>query len=134
MIVWDAETMSTGLALIDAQHRMLFDKFNELSGRISEGGAASREAAGEILDFLQFYAVWHFSREEDCMNQYKCPVAAENKQAHKEFTKKFSKFYEQWQSGDMTTQLVTATYVALEEWLLRHVARTDSQLRTCVKK
>ena len=134
MIAWDPDTMSTGLPLIDAQHKMLFEKFNELSERISGGQSASREAAGEVLDFLQFYAVWHFGQEENCMNQYKCPVAAQNKRAHAEFVKTFNKFYEQWQTGDMTPQLVSDTHAHLENWLLEHVARTDSQLRSCVKK
>jgi len=134
MIHWDDDTMSTGVALIDEQHKMLFEKFNELSERISEGGASSREAAGEILDFLQFYTSWHFGQEENCMNQYKCPVASQNKRAHAEFRKTFGQFYEQWQTGSMTMQLVGATHANLENWLLQHVSRTDSQLRSCVKR
>jgi hemerythrin len=131
MIIWD-DSMSMGVSIIDAQHKMLFQKFNEFSEAIS--GTTPREAAGEILDFLQFYATWHFKQEENCMNEYKCPVAAENKQAHAEFVSTFSQFYTQWQTDIMTPKLVSETYMELEKWLVQHVARVDTQLRPCVKK
>jgi hemerythrin len=110
---------------------MLFQKFNEFSEAIS--GTTYLQAAGDILDFLQFYATWHFKQEENCMNEYKCPVAAENKQAHVEFLRTFGQFYTQWQTGNMTPKLASETYVKLEKWLLQHVARVDTQLRSCVK-
>jgi hemerythrin len=131
MITWD-ESMSTGVALIDAQHKMLFQKFNEFSDAISQNKA--REAAAETLDFLQFYATWHFGREEKCMDEYRCPVAAQNKQAHAEFLATFNGFYEQWQAGTINPDLVSKTHQELEKWLVNHVARTDTQLRPCVGK
>jgi hemerythrin len=131
MITWD-ESMSTSVALIDAQHKMLFQKFNEFSEAIS--GTSSREAAAEMLDFLQFYATWHFGREEKCMAEYHCLVAAQNKQAHAEFLSTFRGFYEQWQTGTMKPELVSKTYQELETWLVNHVAHTDTQLRPCVGK
>jgi hemerythrin len=131
MIIWDEETMSTGMPMIDAQHKMLFQKFNEFSTAIS--GNLALKNAGELLDFLQFYAVWHFGQEENCMNEYKCPVAAQNKQAHAEFIQKFSHFYTEWQTGTMTPKLMSETHAELEAWLLKHVAHVDTQLRSCVK-
>jgi hemerythrin len=82
MIIWD-DSMSAGVALIDAQHKTLFRKFNEFSETVSE--VTSREPAAEMLDFLQFYATWHFGREEKCMAENRCPVAAQNKQAMRNF-------------------------------------------------
>jgi hemerythrin len=131
MITWD-ESMSTGVALIDAQHKMLFQKFNEFSETIS--GSTSREAAAEMLDFLQFYATWHFRQEEKCMDEYKCPVAAQNKKAHAEFLSTFGGFYEQWQNGTISPELVRKTHQGLGDWLVNHVSRTDTQLRPCVGK
>ena len=68
------------------------------------------------------------------MAEYHCPAAAQNKQAHAEFLTTFSGFYEQWQSGTMTPELVRKTYQELESWLVNHVALTDTQLRPCVGK
>ena len=60
-------------------------------------------------------------------------VLHSNKQAHAEFIRTFSQFYTQWQIGIMTPQLVSATHMELEQWLVKHVARVDTQLRPCVK-
>ncbi len=130
MIVWD-ESMSTGVSLLDSQHKMLFQKFNEFSEALSD--MTARESAGEMLDFLQFYVTWHFGREEKCMDEYKCPVAAQNKKAHAEFVKKFNQFYKQWQEGTIDTDMVRKTHLELENWLVNHVARVDTQLGPCVK-
>lgn len=127
MIVWD-ESISTGIARLDAQHKMLFQKFNELAEAMA--GTAARDTAGEVLDFLQFYAQWHFEQEEKAMEACQCPAAAENKQAHAEFTRSFGQFYAQWQEGTMTPALVQQTYVELENWLVNHISRIDVQLRT----
>jgi hemerythrin len=131
MIVWDNATMKTGVSIIDEQHKMLFQKFNEFSEAIS--GVTAGDTAGELLDFLQFYATWHFGQEENCMNEHKCPIAAENKKAHAEFLRTFNHFYTEWQTGIMTPKLVRKTHHELEMWLVKHVARTDTQLRSCVK-
>lgn len=129
MIIWD-DSMRTGVTILDEQHKMLFQKFNEFSEALSE--VTARETAGDMLDFLQFYIDWHFGQEERCMHEYKCPIAAKNKQAHAEFVKTFGQFYTQWQEGTMTPELMRQTYTELENWLVHHVLRTDTQLRSCV--
>jgi hemerythrin len=113
MIVWD-ETMSTGDHRLDAQHRMLFQKFNEFSAIIERRGEV-REAAGEVLDFLQFYAIWHFGQEEDCMHRASCPAAASNKNAHAEFSRMFGEFYTRWQENTMDLEMALETHTRLAE-------------------
>ena len=131
MIIWD-DSMSTGLAIIDEQHKMLFQKCNEFSAVISE--ITARETAGEILDFLQFYVTWHFGEEEKSMESYQCPLADENKAAHAEFIRTFHQFYLQWQEGTMTPALAGAAYTELEKWLVNHVIYVDTQLHDYVNK
>ena len=36
MIIWDEETMGTGLPIIDAQHKKLFKEFNEFSEAVAK--------------------------------------------------------------------------------------------------
>ncbi|HWQ45234.1 MAG TPA: bacteriohemerythrin [Longilinea sp.] len=131
MIVWD-ESLSTGVTMIDEQHKMLFQSFNEFSEALTK--VTAREAAGEVLDFLQFYAVWHFKEEEKEMEAANCPAADENKRAHAEFIEIFTRFYTQWQEGIMTLDLAAQSYQQLEKWLVDHVLRVDTQLRTAVKQ
>ena len=131
MITWD-DNMRTGLPDLDAQHKMIIKKFNQFSEAVSSLDA--RKVAGDILDFLQFYAVWHFEREEKYMEQYKCPAAQANKRAHAKFLDQFGQFYEQWQTSNMDLDLVDETYLELEKWIKNHFLGVDTQLRPYVKK
>ncbi|MCC7447227.1 MAG: hemerythrin family protein [Anaerolineae bacterium] len=131
MITWD-DSMSTGVPEIDAQHKELLDKMNEFADALEHG--KGRGETGEMLDFLQFYAQWHFQREEACMDQHQCPVAAFNKQAHRQFTEKFGQLYEQYQHSNVDPRLITNTYAELQNWFVNHIRRVDAQLYTCVKE
>jgi hemerythrin len=122
--------MSTGISLLDAQHKQLFQKFNEFSAAIAD--LSARESTGEMLDFLQFYVSWHFGREEKCMDDYQCPASVQNKKAHAEFIDKFNRFYAQWQENTIDAALVRQTHAELETWLVNHVGRVDTQLGPCV--
>jgi hemerythrin len=134
MIIWD-ESMSTGDARLDTQHKMLIQRFNELSDIIAgTDSAATRQAAADVLDFLQFYASWHFGQEENCMNKYKCPIAATNKKAHAEFLTLFGQFYTQWQETNMDMALARQTHAQLGQWFRRHILAVDTQLRPCITK
>lgn len=132
MITWD-DSMTTGLSNLDAQHRELIGKLNELSEALS-GGQDSARVAGEILDFLQFYAAWHFEREEALMEQYQCPIAETNKKEHAKFIKKFGLFYEQWQTASMDPELANQTHAELANWIANHILQVDTQLHAYVKK
>ena len=131
MILWN-DSMSTRIALVDEQHKMLFQRCNDFSAVISD--ITAREKAGEILDFLQFYIIWHFGEEEKYMEQYQCDFADENKAGHAEFIKTFHQFYLQWQDGSMTPALARAAYEELEKWLVNHVLWVDTQLYKYVNK
>jgi hemerythrin len=129
---WD-ESMSTGISRLDAQHRTLIEKFNEFTNIIDSHGDI-REAAEEALDFLQFYAAWHFRHEEECMEKYDCPVAANNKKAHKEFLAQFGELYQRWQNGTMSQESAKETHARLAAWIMNHIVQIDTRLKPCVPK
>jgi hemerythrin len=133
MLTWD-ESMTTGQPNIDAQHQELFERYNELSEALMHGSGSGRAATGELLDFLQFYTVWHFEREEEYMDEYRCPAAEANKKAHAQFIEMFGQFYDQWQESDTDMELVRQTYAALGNWIKNHIMGIDTQLLTCAKK
>ena len=132
MITWD-DSMSTGLPQIDAQHQEIIERYNELSVALAQGSGADRLAAGEMLDFLQFYSTWHFEREENCMEEYRCPAAQANKAAHAQFIEMFGDFYQRWQTSSMSWELVQSTYAELGDWIENHIRGVDSALSLCVK-
>ncbi len=133
MLTWD-ESMTTGLPNLDAQHRELFERYNKLSEALKQGSGSGRTANGELLDFLQFYTEWHFEREEECMEQHRCPAAEANKKAHAQFIEMFGEFYDQWQESDTDMALVQQTYEELGNWIKKHIMGIDTQLLMCVKK
>src|SRR4030042_3655784 len=96
MLNWHAG-MTTGIPELDYHHREILNRFNDFYACMSLGESERRAEAGRILDFLQFYAQWHFQREEAYMDKYQCPAAAENRRAHAEFLARFGGLYEEWQ-------------------------------------
>lgn len=129
MITWD-DSMTTGVAEIDAQHKELIERYNAFAETLYSHTFMTLEA-GELLDFLQFYAVWHFEREEECFHKYECPVAAANKEAHAEFIHKFGQFYEQWQTQGMKPELIRQTFAELGHWIADHIRKIDTELYPC---
>ena len=130
MLTW-TEAMSTGVSLLDAHHRMLIEKFNELAVSL-DAGEDGREKTGEVLDFLQFYAEYHFRREEQCMTEHRCPAAVNNAEQHRLFLQLFGAFYENWQNGTLTRELAQQTRQELSLWIREHIMNTDRALHSCV--
>jgi hemerythrin len=130
MLKFDAATMSTGVVEVDDQHRELIKKLNELFDRMMKGEGA--DALKGLLDFLGQYAAWHFGREENCMDAYRCPAAASNKQAHAEFIRVFSGLKARLAAEGPTTKLVVETQQQLSTWLTAHIVRIDTKLKNCV--
>jgi hemerythrin len=120
--------MSTGVPELDYQHRQIIDRFNEFFACMSLGESERRAEAGRILDFLQFYAQWHFRREEAWMEKYRCPAAEKNRNGHAEFLKRFGALYEEWQTRGMDPALVNDTFTVLMEWIMNHIQGVDTQL------
>ncbi len=129
MLLWD-DSLATGVPEIDVQHRELLQHFNDFTEALVQG--RGRVETGQMLDYLQFYAQWHFEREEKCMEAYRCPVAAANKTAHQQFLTRFSQLYEQYQASDVDFQVVAQTFWDLQKWFIQHIRGVDYHLNTCV--
>ncbi|HZR24314.1 MAG TPA: bacteriohemerythrin [Vicinamibacterales bacterium] len=131
-LAWNQVTMTTGVAEIDAQHKELIVRLNELFDRMQKGEGA--DALKGVLDFLANYATWHFSREEKCMDIVQCSVAAANKQAHAAFLETFTRLRKRFETEGPTTKLVLETQRELSGWLTTHICKVDTRLRDCIAK
>jgi hemerythrin len=130
-IAWDP-SMSTGLESVDAQHRQLIAWLNDLLAAVSEGRGRS-ELAG-VLERLEGYAATHFSHEEDCMARYKCPAAAQNMAAHKQFVKTLDELRQELDRDGATARLIVRVETELLRWFSSHIKRTDARLAACVPR
>ena len=128
LFTWN-ESMRTGITSLDDQHKQLFQKFNEFSSIINmEDTIEMRLAAGEVLNFLQFYIIWHFKQEEAYMEKYHCPAGDENKDGHARFIAEFGNLYERWQTGKMDMEIVRETHTRLANWIAEHISQVDTRL------
>lgn len=62
LITWTAEQYGTNVGFADDEHKILFDKLNNLYDLAT--GGAERSAIGAQLDDLIAYVVEHFAHEE----------------------------------------------------------------------
>jgi len=130
-INWDP-SMTTGVESLDNQHKQLIAWLNDLLSAMSQG--RGRSEVSSLLDKLGGYAVMHFDHEEDCFTKYKCPVAAQNAAAHKDFVETFTGFREEFDKTGATAHLVVRVESELMRWLTSHIKRTDTQLAPCVRE
>lgn len=131
-LVFDPETMATGDAVIDNQHRSLFDAVNALDHACHEG--RGKEEIDRMLDFLGKYVVKHFGYEEGVMERHRCEVSAENQKAHRDLVDKVTQWRSAYYSGGSSLQMVVELNSFLKQWLKDHIIATDSCLNQCIKR
>ena len=88
-----------------------------------------RDVLGKLLDFLGQYVVRHFAEEEKLMEEWDCPIASANMQAHAQFLSTFSGLKKQFDENGNGSVLVLQIHDLLSKWLIQHISRIDVQLR-----
>jgi hemerythrin len=131
MYAWD-ETLASGDAKVDQQHRELLKQINLLLQSMTQG--RGRNEIEPILDFLGAYVEQHFTWEESCMEKHRCPVAAVNKQAHRRFVEKFRGLRDRFYRDGPTAELVLAVKEEMGDWLVNHIRKIDTGLKPCVAR
>jgi len=135
MLEW-TEQFATGHDTIDMQHRMLFNYINRLEGLlvITNPSVEECEFIIRLVGFMETYVDAHFRHEEQCMESYKCPVAAHNKDAHREFLAFFREFKERYSAEGFRPAVLAELHQSVDEWIRSHILQIDSQLRPCLKR
>lgn len=134
MVIW-TEQFATGSDTLDQQHRLLINNLNLLESLLADTNP-SREQ-GEFLihlvDFLESYANTHFKFEEECMERYRCPAHAQNKQAHAQFMGFLREFKERCRVQGLRPEVLQSLYQRLSSWVEGHILGVDTRLRPCIK-
>ena len=134
MVQW-TEQFATGSGKLDQQHQVLMVNINHLETMLTSTNPTRQE--GEFLihlvDFLQAYADAHFQLEEQCMEKYRCPAHARNKQAHEQFLKFFHEFKKRSEEEGFRVDLLRGLHQKLSSWIEDHILQVDTQLRPCIK-
>ncbi len=129
MLEWN-DRYATGDALVDDQHKKIFQIVNKFEEQVKAGTA--EENIENTLKFLGTYVQTHFSYEEGCMNKHKCPVAEQNKQAHAQFLQDYATFQARFSSEGYTDILARTLLKITQEWLLKHICGIDVHLKHCL--
>jgi hemerythrin len=126
------ESMRTGIDTVDIQHKELIRQMNLLMRAMARGEGASQ--IDSLMQYLMVYAGQHFRHEEECMEQYRCPVAQANQAAHARFVKRFTAFHQQLVSAPTDNSLVTIQVLReLSAWLINHIRGVDARLLCSVE-
>ncbi len=123
--------LETGNATIDAQHRELFTRIDQLLEAAQERRGAA-EISG-MLDFLGHYVVSHFSMEERSMAQTGYPDLDEHRAEHQQFIRDYSALYQEFRHEGPRLALVVRVSNRVTAWLREHIYRTDRRMAQWLK-
>jgi len=127
--VWD-NSLKTGIPEIDEQHQQLIEHMNAFVNLMKHN--KGKEEIKEMFNFLDAYVQNHFSCEEGCMNQYKCPAAQENNIAHAQFINRIKELKQELEKDGSSLTLVIKLSNELLGWFLTHIRQVDMQLKSSV--
>lgn len=118
--------LSVGVSMIDDQHKMWFQKAEELfeAGKNNQ----AKEYVGGLLKFLDEYTKKHFADEERYMLSIKYPGYEEQKAAHTAFIAQLAKLRSDYDaSGGNLMVIINANQMVLE-WLTKHISNLDKKI------
>lgn len=124
-IKWKQE-YETGYVDIDKQHRLIFQKVNELFSACKAG--ASDVEAREMSDFLLDYCITHFSYEQSLMKAHNYPDYAQHFKAHTGFKTFVKEFSEKTGEQGMNVSMVVKLNQELIKWLVEHIMVADVKM------
>ncbi|MBI2569957.1 MAG: hemerythrin family protein [Candidatus Schekmanbacteria bacterium] len=121
-LLWLPE-YAVDVSSIDAQHRELFDRINELRGAMRSG--KGREALEKTMEFLRSYIVTHFRHEERLMVASAYPGMPAHLAAHREFETQLAELESRVRRSGSTVDAVIANNHLLSSWWIAHIRGLD---------
>ena len=127
-----SEEYATGVQRVDDDHKMIFQMAEDFRAALEEGKGSTVYSV--LLDSLSIYCRGHFGFEEQCMNEYRCPVAQKNKAAHAEFLEILSGFQKRYAVSGYDPADARKLVDTVDQWLADHICGIDIHLKRCVNK
>lgn len=117
-------SLVTGNEMIDAQHKELIEKINQLVKVCQQGGG--KLEAIKMLDYLSEYTDFHFAAEEKYQEEISYPGIPEHKQQHAEFIKAVAELHEMLEEEEGPSEaFVKAVNKNVIDWLYTHIKGFD---------
>lgn len=126
-------SLVTGNAMIDEQHKELIGKIDKLVTCCEEGGG--KVEAIKMLDYLSEYTDFHFGEEEKLQEEVSYPAIEGHKAKHAEFKKAVEELHEMLvEEEGPTDAFVAAVQKNVVDWLFDHIKNMDQALAAYVQK
>ena len=122
--MWN-EKLIIGVSTIDAQHKELFNKMEELLNISRDNSSEHKNAYKSIILFLKNYVVNHFAEEEAYQKSIGYKDIDAHQKLHKEFIKNVLKHEKKLVDSDFATKDVKEFIGMLATWLIYHVSDVD---------
>jgi hemerythrin len=120
LVEWN-DTLVTGDAVIDADHKKLVSYVNDLHEGLIKG--KGKDTLGPILDKLILYTRQQFAREEGFWTAQKYPQVAVHKKQHANLLATVDDFKKQYDGGKLLLTLQVMDF--LSDWLTKHIRGSD---------
>jgi len=117
---WD-ERYSTGIPLIDKQHKELFKTMGRLNEAFKRG--RGHQELGQVLNYLAQYTREHFDAEEAYMKRIAFPDMRSHFLEHQILTQKVLELQNRYLFEDPAVGMTTSQL--LYEWLRNHILQKD---------
>ena len=124
-VVW-TEDLSVGVSLIDEQHKVWFEKADQLFEAGKKGQA--KEFIGQLLDFLDDYTKKHFHDEEQYMLKINYPEYDRQKTLHTAFIGELDKLKKEFQESGGNILVVLNANQMVIDWLTKHISNEDKKI------
>lgn len=118
------DSLMTGNPLVDAQHRALYEKVNELHDAIRN--SQERTCIDDLVHDVVRLAQEHFADEEALMESHAYPGIDEQRRLHEEFRTDVAQMRSEYDSAGCGVPLRFAVF--LHEWLVRHMRLEDRKI------
>jgi hemerythrin len=122
-IAWD-ETLYTGHARMDADHKELAGLFNQLRDAVESG--QGKAACARILDDIIGHAHKHFEHEQQMMMQLKYPKAEQHGAEHAMLLRQALDYRDNFDMNSAASRSELVTFP--EVWLSFHILFSDKEL------
>jgi len=124
-ITWNTD-LSVGVIQIDEEHKVLFDRADELFDAGKSG--KTKEMLLPMIEFLENYTKKHFRNEERYMEIIKYPEIEAQKKMHASFEEELDKLRVDFEESGGNIALIISINQLVITWLTNHISKMDKKI------
>lgn len=125
------KSYEVGVEKIDAQHKELFLKINNLLEACN--ARKGKEEVLNTIDYLGEYVITHFSDEEKLQRDNNYPEYKNHKAVHEKFIKDYENLKARMEEEGISLNFIVTVNKVVVDWLIKHIASADKAVGAFLK-